>query len=121
VELKDLQAGDEVFLSYGNFDYIKCRVEKITPSGLIKVNNKLFYPGGSERTKGYYGDHILAINDKSIEKVRSMKHNLAIKNMKIKLRDYDYKKLPDDLIIQIHDQIKEWEESQKNALDSGGG
>lgn len=46
--LKNLKAGDLVIVSSRTFEAIR-KVEKITPSGLIKVNGTLYNKDGGER------------------------------------------------------------------------
>lgn len=45
---ENLKKGDLVIVAYRNGERI-CEVEKITPSGLIKVDGTLFYKSGCER------------------------------------------------------------------------
>lgn len=42
-------------------------VEKITPTGLIKVDGHLYYPDGGERIAGsWHGNHIQIVTDEEI-------------------------------------------------------
>lgn len=52
-ELKNLQVGDLVFVYYSHCTCIKA-VQKITPSGLIKVNGLLFNVDGYLRGRDRY-------------------------------------------------------------------
>lgn len=52
-ELKNLQVGDMVFVYYTGRTCIKA-VQKITPSGLIKVDGNLFNTNGFIRGGGAY-------------------------------------------------------------------
>lgn len=112
MELKDLKAGDKVFISYGRHDYREVEIDKITPTGMIKINGQLFYPDGRERRKGYYGDHILAINDKSIERVKLLRREMEVSRMASYLIQINYRSLPDDMIENIYNKIKQWQDSQ---------
>lgn len=52
-ELKNLQVGDLVFVYYQSITRVK-PVQKITPSGLIKVDGNLFNQNGRIRGGGSY-------------------------------------------------------------------
>lgn len=45
----NFKVGQRVLVHKGKFVYMS-NIEKITPSGLIKVDGKLYYPDGRERT-----------------------------------------------------------------------
>lgn len=60
-DLSHLKAGDEAYIVhnyYGNIDMKLAKVEKVTPSGLLKVNGNLYKPDGSRRGDPYCGYEI---------------------------------------------------------------
>jgi hypothetical protein len=112
VKLKDLKAGDQVFMSQGD-DYIVKTVEKITPKGFIKVDGRLFNQDGIERCSGYHWKKILPINDETMEKVRRVKHDLAIKNRAGYLNQVNWRTMPEDLITETYNKVRQFEKDKE--------
>ena len=67
---KDLKVGDKVFAV--NTFYKKLRqVEKITPTGLIRVGGRLYNQNGSLRSSDTWNtEHLEIANDDTIEKFK---------------------------------------------------
>ncbi len=64
-DLSDLKQGDEVAMRYGyNSRYMFATIEKVTPSGLIKVRGDYYTPDGRQRGGGYSAPHITRATQK---------------------------------------------------------
>ena len=83
-ELKDVQIGDMVFVHNGLSTYIK-PVQKITPSGLIKVNGTLFNPDGRMRGGSMYCHTYIEVA--TPEKIKEFKEQIYIDKVITKLKD----------------------------------
>lgn len=91
-DLKNIQVGDMVFVYYQSCKCIK-PVQKITPSGLIKVDGNLFNPNGFIRGGGVYCTTYIEIA--TPEKIEEFRQQIYIKKVlanlkKLKLEDITF-------------------------------
>ncbi len=83
-EFKNLKVGDKVFVCYTGRTAVRA-VEKITPTGLIKVDGILFNINGSARGGGAYcRTHIEIATPEKIEKI---KQDVYIKKVMANLKE----------------------------------
>ena len=81
------EVGQKVVV-YGNYGYKKiAEVDKITPSGLIKVEGSLFYEDGRERNSDSWNSlHIKPASEKEIMEIKRKQY---IQDVFSKLRDIE--------------------------------
>ncbi len=74
--LKNIKEGDTVIMTRRFFEKI-CKVEKITPTGLIKVNGILFNKSGIQRGGDTWSKYYL--HEATPERVKKIKDNAIIR------------------------------------------
>lgn len=83
-DFKNLQVGDLVFVYYRSSTCVK-PVQKITPSGLIKVDDNLFNQNGHIRGGGSYCTTRIEIA--TPEKIEEFRQRVCIKKVYRKLKE----------------------------------
>lgn len=82
--LKNIQVGDKVFVYYTGRTVVRA-VEKITPTGLIKVDGNLFNSNGFIRGGGVYCTTYIEIA--TPEKIEEFKQRIYIKKVIANLKE----------------------------------
>lgn len=110
-DFKNLQVGDLVFVYYQSSTYIK-PVQKITPSGLIKVDGNLFNQNGRIRGGGSYCTTRIEIA--TPEKIEEFRQRVYIKRIINNLK----KLTTEDITIEQAKEINRILESKEvNEID----
>lgn len=116
--LCNLKVGDKVLVSYRvrigwitYTNYKEAVVQKITPSGLIVVDERKFYPKtGRERTSDRYPSSIACIDDiNANETMEDVNKKIKINDVLNKMNMLDRHKLTYDQAIKIC-KIMGWED-----------
>lgn len=98
--LKNIQVGDMVFIHYHSHKCIK-PVQKITPSGLIKVDGNLFNSNGFIRGGGSYCTTYIEIA--TPEKIEEFKQRIYIKKVLAHLRELQF----EDITLEQAERINQ--------------
>lgn len=85
--LKSLKAGDIVIVS-SHFGESICKVEKITPTGKIRVGGNLFTDGLHRQVWGY--DRLEEATDERIAKIRKKAKIRKVLNLMRETKDITY-------------------------------
>lgn len=101
--LKQLKAGDEVIIrawNFGGSTYKKANVEKITPTGFIRVCGILYKPQDGNSRSG--NSDLLDPNDeKTIKIVNDWKKKRFVSEVMYKIRNTDYSKVTYEQALEI--------------------
>lgn len=97
-DFKNLQVGDLVFVYYQSSTCIK-PIQKITPSGLIKVDGNLFNQNGHIRGGGSYCTTRIEIA--TPEKIEEFRQRVYIKKVYRKLKELSV----DDITLEQAKEI----------------
>lgn len=97
-DFKNLQVGDLVFVYYQSSTCVK-PVQKITPSGLIKVDDNLFNQNGRIRGGGSYCTTRIEIA--TPEKIEEFRQRVYIKKVYRKLKELSV----DDITLEQAKEI----------------
>lgn len=101
--LKQLKPGDEVIIrawNWGGNTYKKANVEKITPTGFIRVCNILYKPQDGNSRSG--NSDLLDPNDEQTVKILDeyVKGKFVLSTMQ-RIRSTDYKKVTYEQAVEI--------------------
>lgn len=110
-EFENLQVGDLVFVYYQRHTCIK-PVQKITPSGLIKVDGNLFNSNGLIRGGGSYCTTYIEIA--TPEKIEEFKRRIYIKKVLANLKELKFDDITFEQAERIN-QIFNYFENKENA------
>ena len=112
-DLENIQVGDMVFVYYHSHTCIK-PVQKITPSGLIKVDGNLFKPNGRIRGGDLYCTTYIEIA--TPEKIEEFKQRTYIKKVLANLRELKFEDITFEQAERIN-QIFNFE-NKENAQNA---
>lgn len=109
--LKQLKAGDDVVVhawDWSGSSYCMGKVEKITPTGLIRVDGILYTPqDGYSRSRGSV---ILDPSDEDVEnRLKTYSQKSIIRETMYKMRNINYEKVTYEQAVEIR-KIMGWEE-----------
>lgn len=100
--LKQLKTGDEVIVSCWNYGttYRKEKVEKVTPTGLIRVDGILYKPHNGLSRSEYSQLHD-PNDEKTIKTVQEWKENNFVLRVLNKFRSIDYNTVTYEQAVEI--------------------
>lgn len=107
--LKQLKAGDDVVIrawSWGGSGYTNAKVEKITPTGFIRVEGVLYKPQDGNSRSGNSG--LLDPNDETTIKIlKKYKENNFVRETMDKIRETNYNDVTYEQAVAIR-KIMGW-------------
>lgn len=109
--LKQLKAGDDVVVSSWNWVgcyYTKQKVERITPTGFIRVNNVLYRPQDGMSRQGQ-SELLDPTDEKTIRMLKEYNEKKFVHNIMNKIRSTNYDYVTYDQAVQIS-KIMGWDE-----------
>lgn len=108
--LKQLKAGDDVVIrtwNWGGSDYTNAKVEKITPTGFIRVKGILYKPQDGISRSG--NSNLLDPNDETtIKLLKKYKENKFVIETMYKIRNTNYNDVTYEQAVEIR-KIMWWE------------
>lgn len=101
--LKQLKSGDDVVImdwSWGGSSYTNAKVEKITPTGFIRVKGILYKPQDGNSRSG--NSKLLDQNDETTIKIlKKYKDNKFVSEMMNKIRNTNYNNVSYEQAVEI--------------------
>lgn len=105
--LANLKKGDNVYVKYGGYGnpgYHLKTVERITPSGKIRVAGVLYGMGGYRKAGGWSYDNLVQY---TVEFEEELKHEALMSKMRNSLKNIDWYGLSDEKISTVYNLVKE--------------
>lgn len=108
--LKQLKAGDDVVIrawDWGGSSYTNAKVEKITPTGFIRVKGILYKPQDGNSRSG--NSNLLDPNDETTIKIlKKYKESKFVRETMYKIRNTNYNDVTYEQAVEIR-KIMWWE------------
>lgn len=102
----NLKKGDKVFVKYGGYGnpgYLLKTVDKITPTGKIRVAGVLYGTDGYRKAGGWSYDNLVQYTTEREDTLKQM----ALKSkMRNSLKNIDWYGLPDEKISAVYNIVK---------------